>query len=129
MAGFVIRRTTIPTTEELLAIEAVNVIDLAPPSPATGVGSGNVLCVGEFEDGGFAAGGDAPEWVGDPGTLEVFSSQDLENRFGSFGYISDSTSSTWMRSSSSTASRSRWQALPKPSPAKRFRAFTASRSA
>lgn len=86
MAGFVIRRTTIPTTEELLAIEAVNVIDLAPPSPATGVGSGNVLCVGEFEDGGFAAGGDAPEWVGDPGTLEVFSSQDLENRFGGFGY-------------------------------------------
>jgi hypothetical protein len=86
MAGFVRRFSSTPTIETLLEVEAVNVIDLAPPSPATGVGTGNTMVLGEFEDGGFAAGGDAPEWVGDPGVIEVFSSQDLINRYGGFGY-------------------------------------------
>jgi len=86
MAGFVRRFTEFPTVEVLSEIEAVDIIDLAPPSPTTGIGTGTLLCVGEFEDGPFAAGGDAAEFVGDLGVQEVFSSQDMLNRFGGFGF-------------------------------------------
>ena len=86
MAGFVRRFTEFPSIETLSEIEAVNVIDLAPPSPTTGVGTGALLCIGEFEDGPFAAGGDAAEFAGDLGVQEVFSSQDLLNRYGGLGF-------------------------------------------
>jgi hypothetical protein len=86
MAGFVRRFTEFPTIEVLSEIEAVDIIDLAPPSPTTGIGTGALLCVGEYEDGAFSAGGDAVEYAGDLGTQEVFSSQDLLNKFGGFGF-------------------------------------------
>ena len=88
MAGFIRRFESQPTIETLAEIEAVDIIDLPPQSPTTGTGSGTLLCVGEFEDGSFAAGGDAPEYVGAgvSGVQEVFGSEDLVNRFGGFGY-------------------------------------------
>lgn len=86
MAGFVRRFTSTPSIEVLSEIEAVDIVDLPPQSPTTGTGSGTLLCVGEFEDGGFADGSDASEWVGARGPQEVFGSEDLVNRFGGFGY-------------------------------------------
>ncbi len=86
MAGFIRRFSTFPTVETLSEIEAIDIIDLAPPSPTTGVGSGTLLAIGEFEDGSFAGGGDSPYWRGDAGIAEVFTSQDLLNKFGGFGF-------------------------------------------
>lgn len=88
MSAFVRRFTQIPTLETLLEIEAVNIVDLAPPDPSTGVGSGAVLLVGEFEDGPFAAGGDAVGY--DPnlrGPREVLGSSDFVATFGGFGFV------------------------------------------
>lgn len=87
MSVFTRRFTEFPSLETLNEIEAVNVIDLAPQDPATGTGSGAVLCVGEFEDGPFAAGGDADTY--DPtrrGVLEAFTSADLIDKYGGFGF-------------------------------------------
>lgn len=90
MAGFVRRWSFFPSLERLLEIEAVNIIDLAPPAPSTGVGSGTLLAIGEFEDGPFAAGGNAPEYIGTPlgylGIQEVFSPQDQATKYGGFGF-------------------------------------------
>ncbi len=80
MAGFVRVFTFVPTIEVIKEIEGVVIIDLAPPDPATGVGSGTVLLVGEFEDGLFATDLDAK------GAVEVFGSEDYRQKFGSFGY-------------------------------------------
>ena len=77
-----------PTLEQLTSIEQLAIVDIAPPQPSTGVGSGNVLEVGEHEDGPFAAGGDSTGY--DPnrrGVLEVFTSADLEQKFGGFGFV------------------------------------------
>lgn len=79
MAGFVRRFTSEPTIEVILQIEGVVIIDLAPPPPVTGSGTGAVLIFGEFEDGAFAE--DADE-----GPVEVFGSTDLQQKFGGFGY-------------------------------------------
>lgn len=91
MSAFVRRFTRIPSRETLLEIEAVNIVDLAPPAPSTGVGSGALLLVGEFEDGPFAAGGDAPDYRGVDadlrGPFEVFGSADLLRTFGGFGFV------------------------------------------
>lgn len=89
MAGFIRRFETQPTIETLSEIEAIDIIDLPPQSPTTGVGSGTLLAVGEFEDGSFADGSDAVEYVGAgvKGPQEVFGSEDLVNRFGGFGYV------------------------------------------
>lgn len=92
MAGFVRRFTSFPSIETLAEIEAVNIVDLPPPAPTTGVGSGTLLVVGEFEDGPFAAGGDAAEY--DPtlrGVVEAFSSEDLRQKFGGFGFTYGNT--------------------------------------
>lgn len=90
MSAFVRRFARIPSRETLLEIEAVNIVDLAPPAPSTGVGSGALLCVGEFEDGPFAAGGDASDYRGVDadlrGPFEVFGSADLLRTFGGFGF-------------------------------------------
>lgn len=80
MAGFIRRSTTIPSIEVIQQIEGVFVIDLAPPDPATGTGSGTVLLVGEFEDGEFATDDDVI------GAVEVFGSEDFRQKFGGFGY-------------------------------------------
>jgi hypothetical protein len=86
MAGFIRRFNVFPPIEVLTEIEAIDIIDLAPPSPTTGIGTGTLYCVGEFEDGAFATGGDSPYWNGFPGNNEVFSSQDLLNKYGGFGF-------------------------------------------
>lgn len=85
--GFFRRFTSFPSLETLREIEAVNVVDLAPPGAAVGVGTGAVLVVGEFEDGPFAAGGDAAAY--DPerrGVLEATSPGDLRDKYGGFGF-------------------------------------------
>jgi hypothetical protein len=51
MAGFVRRFTSVPTLEVIRELEGLIIVDLAPPAPATGAGTGTVLLVGEFEDG------------------------------------------------------------------------------
>lgn len=79
MAGFVRRFTSEPTQEQILEIEGVVIIDLTPPAPVTGSGSGAVVLFGEMEDGPFA---DDPAG----GPLEVFGSTDLLQKFGGFGY-------------------------------------------
>lgn len=86
MAGFIRRFTSQPSIETLSEIEAIDIVDLPPQSPTTGIGSGTLLCVGEFEDGPFAAGGDAAEFAGEQGVTEVFGSEDLALKFGSFGF-------------------------------------------
>lgn len=89
MAGFIRRFDAVPTLEVLTEIEAIDIVDLPPPFPTTGIGTGTLLCVGEFEDGPFAAGDDADEWDGDTygrGPTEVYSSEDLRQRFGGFGF-------------------------------------------
>lgn len=80
MAGYVRRFTFVPTLEVIKEIEGVVIIDLAPPDPATGAGTGAVLLVGEFEDGLFATDADAK------GAVEVFGSADYAAKFGTFGY-------------------------------------------
>lgn len=89
MAGFIRRFETQPTIETLAEIEAIDIIDLPPQAPLTGVGSGTLLAVGEYEDGSFADGSDAPEYAGAGvvGPQEVFGAEDLVNRFGGFGYV------------------------------------------
>lgn len=89
MAGFVRRFTAFPPIEVLTEIEAIDIVDLPPPAPITGIGTGTLLAVGEYEDGSFAAGGDSDFWDGAAkglGPQLVFSSEDLRQRFGGFGF-------------------------------------------
>ncbi len=79
MSGFVRRATREPTLEEILQIEGVFIIDLAPPPPVTGEGTGTVVLFAETEDGFFAT--DSTE-----GPREVFGSTDLQQKFGGFGF-------------------------------------------
>jgi len=74
MAGFIRRFTFDPGLDELLAIEGVVIIDREPPAALTGVGTGLVTCVGEFEDGPFDTG------------VEVAGSADFLNTWGGFGH-------------------------------------------
>lgn len=66
-----------PTTDEILAIEGVVLIDRDPPANINGANTGMVCLVGEFEDGPFEA------------PIEVLSANDLASTFGSFGYVYD----------------------------------------
>jgi hypothetical protein len=91
---FVRRYNQDPTLEQLLEIEAVNVVDLAPPAPSTGVGTGAVLVVGQFEDGPYAAGGDSLGAVPyNTQVQEVVGPQDFAQKFGSFGFVRGGTPS------------------------------------
>lgn len=83
MAGFVRRFTATPPIEVIRQIEGVVIVDIAPPDPATGAGSGTVLLVGEFEDGAFATDEEAI------GSVEVYGSSDFKAKFGSFGFTYD----------------------------------------
>lgn len=80
------RFTETPGAEVLSEIEAINIIDLTPPAPSIGVGSGMLLAVGEFEDGPFAAGGDSAHYAGDAGVREVITSSEYISTFGGFGH-------------------------------------------
>lgn len=83
MSGFVRRFTDVPPIEVIRQIEGVVIIDLAPPEPATGAGTGAVLLFGEFEDGFFATDEESK------GAVEVFGSEDMRQKFGGFGYTYD----------------------------------------
>lgn len=76
MANFIRRFLFDPGLETLLEIESVNILDLEPPAELTGVGSGTVLCVGEFENGPFVQ-------------REVSGASDFKTTFGTFGYEYD----------------------------------------
>lgn len=85
--GFVQRFRQDPTLEQLTRIEQIAIVDIAPPQPSTGLGTGNVLEVGEHEDGPFAAGGDSLGYNPNRrGVLEAFTSADLESKYGGFGF-------------------------------------------
>jgi len=74
MAGFLRRYTFDPGLPEITSIEGVITLDRQPPPIVTGVGTGTVLVVGEFENGPFET------------PTEVFSGQDVVQQFGDFGY-------------------------------------------
>lgn len=74
MSMFIRRYLTDPGDDVLLEIESVNVLDLDPPASITGVGSGTVAIVGEFENGVFAT------------PTEVSGADDLQASFGTLGY-------------------------------------------
>src|ERR1700682_1283032 len=74
MSIFTRRFLSDPGEQVLLNIESVNILDLQPPSDITGVGSGTVCVVGEFENGPFSL------------PTEVFSAQGFVQAFGSLGY-------------------------------------------
>ncbi len=85
--GFVQRFRQDPTLEQLTRIEQIAIVDIAPPQPSTGLGTGNVLTTAEFEDGPFAAGGDSSGYNPNlRGVLEAFTSADLEAKYGGFGF-------------------------------------------
>lgn len=77
MSVYIRRFTQDPGNTVLLQIESVDILDLQPPGAITGVGSGTVLVVGEFENGPFA-----PQF---PAT-EVFSPNNFVATFGTLGY-------------------------------------------
>lgn len=77
MAGFIRRYLFDPGMEELLAIEGVVVIDREPPGQITGIGTGTVMLVGEFENGAYET------------PTEVVGGGDFLATFGSFGFSYD----------------------------------------
>jgi hypothetical protein len=84
MPTFIRRYGFDPGNEVLLEIESVNILDLDPPASISGVGTGTVVCVGEFENGPFAASAGARGM--DPAVYEVAGSSDLLNTAGALGY-------------------------------------------
>lgn len=78
MAGYVRRFTFDPGDDVLLNIESINILDLEPPGALRGIGTGTVLCVGEFENGPYNF------------PLEVSSGDDLVSNFGSLGFVYNS---------------------------------------
>ena len=80
-----------PGEEVLLEIESVNILDLDPPASITGIGTGTVICVGEFENGPFAAQAGVAEMP--KGTYEVAGATDYVSKAGSLGYTYDGVSS------------------------------------
>jgi hypothetical protein len=74
MSVFIRRFTFDPGTDVLLNIESVNILDLSPPAPVKGVGTGATLIIGEFENGVFGQ------------VIETTSATDLANNWGTLGY-------------------------------------------
>lgn len=74
MAMFVRRFSFDPGDDVLLNIESVNILDLTPPGPIAGIGSGTALLVGEFENGPFNQ------------IVEVTSPSQLQSQMGTLGY-------------------------------------------
>ncbi len=90
--AFTRRFDRFPTNEVLDAIEAINIVDVAPPVTQA-VGSGRVLAVGETEDGPFAGPGaslDSPFYARQGQKhLQVFGGGDLVDKYGGFGFTYD----------------------------------------
>lgn len=76
---FIRRSRTRPTTEQLAELEQTWIIDGDPSYPVTGIGSGTLLLVGEFEDGDFNT------------PTEVYGESDERSKFGGFGYTYGTT--------------------------------------
>ncbi len=76
-AGFIRRYTDDPGDAELLAVEGVVILDRDPPAVISGIGTGYVCLVGEWENGPFNA------------PTQVTSGDDLARSFGGFGYAYD----------------------------------------
>lgn len=79
--GFIRRFLSDPGNAELTAIEGVVIIDREPPASISGVGSGTVTVVAEFEDGAFNT------------PTEVAGGSDLLANFGGLGYTYDGVAS------------------------------------
>src|SRR5690349_20815146 len=91
---FVRRFTEMPSDQELLSIEAINIIDRVAPNAPAGVQTGKVLVVGEMEDGPFAAGGDALDHpYSSQGILNVLNDTDRAAKYGGFGFTYDNVPS------------------------------------
>lgn len=88
MSVFIRRFSFDPGDEVLLEIESVNILDLDPPASISGVGTGTVLCVGEFENGPFATGDNAHGYptASSDSITEVAGATDFVNTFGELGY-------------------------------------------
>ena len=67
-----------PGDAVLAEIEAIVIVDIAPPPGLQGAGVGAVLLVGEFERGSFT-------------TAEVFGGQDLVTTYGGLGRITETS--------------------------------------
>lgn len=91
MSVFIRRFGFDPGEEVLLEIESVNILDLDPPASITGIGTGTVICVGEFENGPFAATDNVAEMR--KGSYEVAGASDYVSHAGSLGYTYDGISS------------------------------------
>lgn len=87
MSVFVRRFGFDPGAEVLLEIESVNVLDLDPPATISGIGTGTVICVGEFENGPFAATDGVAELP--KGVYEVSGASDFVASSGMLGYAYD----------------------------------------
>lgn len=74
MTAFIRRFRELPTLEQLTEIEQIAIVDGTPSTPVTGLGSGALMLVGEFEDGPFNT------------PTEVFGGSDELRQFGGFGY-------------------------------------------
>jgi len=74
MTAFIRRFRELPTLEQLNEIEQIAIVDGTPSTPATGLGSGALMLVGEFEDGPFNT------------PTEVYGTSDEQRQFGGFGY-------------------------------------------
>lgn len=87
MPSFVRRFTSDPGNTVLLEIESVNILDLEPPGAISGVGTGTVICVGEYENGPFASGGNSNAHLATDGNLlEPTGTTDFVNSMGELGY-------------------------------------------
>lgn len=84
MSVFIRRYTFDPGNEVLLEIESVNILDLDPPASISGIGTGTVICVGEFENGPFAASDGVAEMK--RGVYEVAGATDFVNSYGTLGH-------------------------------------------
>lgn len=74
MSSYVRRFNFDPGNDVLLNIESINILDLNPPGALQGIGTGTVICVGEYENGPFNY------------NLEVDTPDNLQRQFGSLGY-------------------------------------------
>lgn len=85
MSGFIRRFTTPQGAEVLNQIEGAVIIDLPPPGAIQGVGTGVVGLVGEFADMGLAVAASSGGVISTKiAPAEIFSAQDLADKFGSF---------------------------------------------
>jgi hypothetical protein len=114
MASYIRRFGFDPGEEVLLEIESVNILDLDPPAEIQGVGTGTVICVGEFENGPFAAtaGTLSNPAMAKPGVYEVSGGTDFIATAGTFGFsyggVSSNNPCARARKADSTATAENW---------------------